>query len=239
MIREWAEDIRTKTKDMGRGQKAEYVLHYYWYHILLSVLSLGILTLGIYHVTWGRKTVDFSLVFVNQDINYERDSEICKEFAAASGIREKGIQIDSDYLLSYDAVRLDGVNESSYEKFFFNWSYGRIDAMVIPKSFYAYCKRQGGEYTDPIDLLPAAAKLPAASLFWDGETCAGIYADGLYIQNKLKQDKRDPYILVFPAQIRHTNSAVKFLEYCLQPYKTKGLGHTISEDRKGEQNGRQ
>ena len=216
MIREWAEDIRIKTKDMGLGQKAEYVLNYYWYHILLSVLALGILLLGIYHITWGKKMVEFSLVLVNQDINYKRDRELCKEFAAASGIREKRIQVDSDYLLSYDDVRLDGVNESSYEKFFFNWSCGGIDAMVIPKSFYAYCKRQGGEYADPIDLLPAAAELPAASLFWDGETCAGICADGLHIANKLKQDKTDPYLLVFPAQIRHTDAAAQFLKYSLQ-----------------------
>lgn len=90
MIREWVEDIRIKTKDMGLGQKAEYVLNYYWYHILLSVLALGILLLGIYHITWGKKMVEFSLVLVNQDINYKRDREICKEFAAASGIREKG-----------------------------------------------------------------------------------------------------------------------------------------------------
>ena len=47
MIKEWAEDIRSKTKNMSKEQRAEYVMTYYWYHILLGALFLGLALMSI------------------------------------------------------------------------------------------------------------------------------------------------------------------------------------------------
>lgn len=55
MVRKWISDIREKTKDMDRQQAAEYVLTYYWYHMLLTAVSLGLVILVIYHIGWGTR----------------------------------------------------------------------------------------------------------------------------------------------------------------------------------------
>lgn len=155
MVRQWIEDIRTKTKDMDREHAAEYVLNYYWYHILLGAIALGLLILLIYHVFWGRnQKPEFTCVIVNQEVNFSRDARMAEQFSAFSGIREKKCSIDSDYLISYDEVELPEANESSYEKFFFNWSSGVIDAVVMPESFYKYCLELGGAFCNLREMSP-------------------------------------------------------------------------------------
>ena len=113
MIKNWVADIRIKTKNMDRNAKTEYIMNYYWYHILLGVLTIGILVLGIYHVTWGKKKTAFSLVIVNQDISYQRDQKLSEDFAEWAALPPKQIQADSDYMISYGDVQLKGINESS------------------------------------------------------------------------------------------------------------------------------
>ncbi len=233
MLRSWAEDIRVKTKDMSREQTAEYVMNYYWYHILLGVLALGLLVLGIYHVTWGKRTVDFSLAIVNQDINHARDEALRDAFAASSGIQAETIEVDSDYLISYGNVKLDGVNESSYEKFFFKWRSGGLDAVVMPESFYEYCKKQGGgfielkDYASPVAdsqeetrggcLLEEALKEQGGEggLLVDDGKGMGLYIEGTKLAGELKQDADDPLVLVIPDESRHDGACRGFLEYVL------------------------
>lgn len=155
IVRQWIEDIRTKTKDMDRDHAVEYVLNYYWYHILLGAIALGLIILLIYHLFWGRnQKPEFTCVIVNQEVDFSRDARMAEEFSAFSGIREKKCSIDSDYLISYDDVELPEANESSYEKFFFNWSSGSIDAVVMPESFYKYCLELGGVFCDVRELSP-------------------------------------------------------------------------------------
>lgn len=245
MIRNWAEDIRSKTKNMSRQAKAEYILNYYWYHMLLGVLLTGLLILGVYHVTWGNKKTAFSLVIVNQDINFERDAAIQEAFARFSGLPVKQVQADSDYMISYGDVQFKGVNESSYEKFFFGWSAGVMDAVVMPESFYDYCKRQNGTFLPLTQLLETSSdiSLDRAEFFAnlqqsdhsdgdiflneDGE-CFGIYIEKTDLSSFFMHNAQDPYVLVFPSAMKHRQSAGKFLIYALM-----GASRTEQSDQEG------
>lgn len=232
MIRKWAEDIKVKTRDMDRDAKVEYVMNYYWYHILLGALMMGLLILGIYHVTWGKKKIDFSMVIVNQEINYARDEGIQDAFAEFAGLPSKHVQVDSDYMISYDGVRLEGINESSFEKFFFSWAAGSIDAIVMPESFYRYCKEQNGTFVELEELLAAAGadgqggiSAETAEAVQNGqkkiflqedERCMGVYVEETGLSEYFIHDEQDPYVLVFPTDLTHKGAAGKFLEYALE-----------------------
>ncbi len=190
MMKKWIADIREKTKDMSRSQKIEYIRNYYWYHILISCVLLGLFVLLIWHIGWGREKTEFSCVIVNQKTDYGRDRGLAREFAAYAGLEEKKVSVDSDYQISYGDKKLEGVNESSYEKFFFNWSAGAADAMIMPESFYDYCILQGGVFTE--DKIPI-------------ETTR--------LRDVFEEEEGDPVVLVFAADSRHKKACGLFLEY--------------------------
>ncbi len=228
MVKKWVDDIREKTKGMGWEGRAEYVMAYYWYHILLTALFLGLCILLAYHIGWGNRKMDFSLVLVNQEVDFARDKALAKDFAQHSGIRERRISVDSDYLISYGGVELEGINESSYEKFFFNWMSGSIDGAVMPKSFARYCKSQNGEFAEVSQLLEAcknasAASLPgksgkgiAAPLYWENGEAIGVYLEGTRLGQCLECDPKDPVVLVFPKEMPRREACAKFLAYILE-----------------------
>lgn len=216
MIKAWIEDIRIKTKDMDRSQAAEYIRNYYWYHILLGAIAMGLLFLLLYHVFWGRnQKPEFTCVIVNEEVDFPRDARIAEEFSAFSGIREKKIAVDSDYLISYGEVRLPEANESSYEKFFFNWSAGVIDAMVMPESFYRYCLGLGGEFCSLDGLASEEMQGLLQDMFYQGDGGEGraVCIKGTALEDWLQADEDDPLLLVFPAEMGHRAAAQEFLEY--------------------------
>lgn len=216
MVRKWISDIKEKTAHMDRRQTAEYIAAYYWFHILLTAIALGLLLLLAYHIGWGRRKPDFTVALVNQQADSEQDQALAQRFSAASGISLKKIFVDSDYLLSYDDVQLKNIKESSYEKFFFNWSAGALDAVVMPESFYRHCREMGGEFTD-VRSLPHGETLPASPelLFMDAGKCAGIYAEKTALQIRSKTDGDDPLLLVFPASSKRQKAAGKFIQFAL------------------------
>ena len=182
MVKQWIvnirDDILTKTKDMSREQAAEYVLTYYWYHMLLGALALGLALLLIYHVGWGRnRKPEFSCVIVNQEVDFQRDEEIAEDFSAFSGIRTK---------------------------FFFNWSSGVIDAMILPESFYEYCLSLGGEFLDLRELGSGE------------EGVSAVCVKGTVLEKWLQMDTGDPLLLVFPVEGKHREQSRRFLEYVLE-----------------------
>lgn len=190
MMKKWIIDIREKTKDMNREQTIEYVCGYYWYHILIGCILLGLALLLIYHIGWGNQKKEFSCVIVNQEIDLARDRKLSGEFGEFAGLSKKKVSIDSDYQISYGDKKLEGVNESSYEKFFFNWSAGETDAMIMPESFYEYCLLQNGEFSD-----------------------VRVYVKDTWLKDVLKDDEEDPVILVFAAQTKHKEACDMFLKY--------------------------
>lgn len=213
------DDILSKTKDMSREQAAEYVLTYYWYHMLLGALALGLALLLIYHVGWGRnRKPEFSCVIVNQEVDFTRDAGIAEDFSGFSGIGTKKLSIDSDYLISYEDVQLPEANESSYEKFFFNWSSGVIDAMILPESFYEYCLGLGGEFWDLRELGPGEIRGLSAELAYPGskEDVFAVCVKGTVLEKWLQMDESDPLLLVFPVEGKHREQSRQFLEYVLE-----------------------
>ena len=190
MMKKWIADIKEKTKDMDRSQTIEYICNYSWYHILLGLILLGLVLLLTYHIGWGDQKKDFTCVIVNQEIDFSRDREIREGFSEFSGLDQKKINIDSDYQISYTGKELEGVNESSYEKFFFNWSAGETDAMIIPESFYEYCLLQNGEFAED-----------------------RIYIKDTWLKDILRDSSDDPVLLVFAEETKHRENCISFMEF--------------------------
>ncbi|MGN0203716.1 MAG: hypothetical protein ACI4BB_04190 [Coprococcus sp.] len=216
MLKAWREDIRIKTKNMNRREKAEYVLTYYWYHILLATLFFGLIILLIYHIGWGEKKKEFTLVIVNQEVDFSRDTKMAKDFALYSALDEKRILVDSDYLISYGDVKLEGINESSYEKFFLNWAAGTLDAVIMPESFLQYCKQLDAEIVVLEEILDQKE-------LESRKDCI-IEIDGKYecidinktrLGQILKCGGEDRVVLIFPQEMKHPDACRKFLEYIL------------------------
>ncbi|MCI8833802.1 MAG: hypothetical protein HFH24_00245 [Ruminococcus sp.] len=220
VVRKWIEDIRTKTKEMSREQTVEYVATYYWYHILLVFLALGLLLLLIYHIGWGDRRKEFTCALVNQEVDFARDREMTKQFASFSGKNEKKLAVDSDYLISYEDIRLEGANESSYEKFFFNWSSGVLDAVVMPESFYQYCRKLGGAFLEMEGLLSEDEISEWKERFYqDAGKNTGIYLEGLALEEMLQTDPWDPVLLVFPAETKQKELCGAFLKFAMYGHK--------------------
>ena len=98
---------------MTRKKKLEYIVDYYWYHILIAAIGLGLFILLIYHIGWGSRSKEFTCVLVNQEVDYARDQKLAEQFGAYAGIESEKILIDSDYQISYRDKQLESVKESS------------------------------------------------------------------------------------------------------------------------------
>ncbi len=218
MLKKWIEDIRVKTKDMDRKGTVEYIAAYYWYHILIAAIVLFLIVLLIYHLAWGNRRKSFALAIVNQQINYERDEKLLNEFSESSDINSRKLSVDSDYLFSYDDIKLEGVNESSFEKFFLGWQIGSIDAAIIPESLYNYCVRQDGEFTDLEKIYPKLLtgdnKERKESLYMQNGKYTGIYIEKTKLADDFIIDNKDPVMLVFlENNNRHITQCRKFIEF--------------------------
>ncbi|MGN0464985.1 MAG: hypothetical protein ACI4F9_01380 [Lachnospiraceae bacterium] len=214
----WIDDIREKTKNMDRNKTIEYIANYYWYHILLFLLFVVIVILFLYHIFFGDRDMKFHCVIINQEVDYDRDAKLEKDFASFANQNPKKISVDSDYLISYGGVHLKGVNESSYEKFFFNWSSGEIDAVIMPESFYEYCKSLGAEFEELSGFLLAKdlQKIEQNKIgIKEKDSLVGIYVEETKLMKYLRQDVDEKYILAFPNTGKHKVLNKKFLEMML------------------------
>ncbi len=199
ILRGWIDDIRIKTKGMNGNDRAEYIAEYYWYHILLAFLGIGLVVLLLYHVTAGRRAVSFACIIVNEKIDAARDRSLAEEFAQALAQETKKIRVDSDYRISYPGHVEEGSNESDYEKFFFGWSEGEFDAVIMPRSFFSYCTELGGEFRSISE-----------------EGARSIPLDETVLSGEIMENAGDPMVIVFPSNGEHEREAGLFLEYALR-----------------------
>lgn len=208
-IKNIRQNIKSNTSTMTKEEKAEYIITYYWPHILGTFAIIALLVFLPVHFVFGNQKPEFTLVMVNQDINPQRDKKIAKAFAKESKISQKRINVDSDFNLSYGDVQLEGINESSYEKFFFKWQGGELDAVIMPESFYRYCKELGGEFTDVKEFDTGNL-----SLYTDGQKVSGILVTDAQV-NAMKLDKtsKEDYIILFPSTGQHKEAVQKFLHF--------------------------
>lgn len=211
-IKQLKQNIKSNTSTMTKEQKVDYILTYYWPHILGTFAIVALLIFLPVHFVFGNQKPEFTLVMVNQDINPQRDKKIAKAFAKESKISQKRINIDSDFNLSYGDVQLEGINESSYEKFFFKWQGGELDAVVMPESFYQYCKGLDGEFLDVKQF--DTGKL---SLYTDGQKASGILVTDAEMDSlKLDKTSKENYVIIFPATGQHKEAVQKFLHFLNQ-----------------------
>lgn len=208
------EDIRKKTAHMDKAQKWEYIITYYWYHMLIAGVGIVLVVLLIRHLFFREPPKEFTCVMVNQAIDFERDAVFTQDFSSASGILEDRISIDSNYVFSYVGKQLEGTNESSYDKFFFRLGRGELDAAVIPESFYRYCMELEYEFADLEELLTKEQKEKwQEQLLYDNGTCNGIYVEGMPVMEYLDQEADDPVILIFFSNEEHREADRAFIQF--------------------------
>lgn len=199
--------IKESTKNMNRTQKLQYIMTYYWYHILGICAVVGLIVFLIVHFAFPEEKPLFTCALINQKIDYEQDENFAKEFADVSGLSKSQIVFDSDYIISYDGNKQDGNNESSFDKFFFQWSGGELDAIIADEDFLTYCVVVGGEFyrADEFDT--------------DDLTCctvAGVSAIQLKeteFDKELAGTERDELVLAFPKTGSHKEICQKFIDY--------------------------
>lgn len=190
-MKEWFSKIKQKMKGMSPKEKRAYIRRYYWHYFLIGGIILGLVILLIYHLTLGNQKPVFQCVAVNQEIDLNRDSKVSADFADYLGVKADRVVFDSDYLISYDDVQIPEANESSYEKFFLNWHVHELDAMIIPESFYEYCQRQGGEFSETVELSDRSV------------------LDKL----GLRKPEDEKLLLCIPSDAKHPEEGKKFIEY--------------------------
>ncbi len=206
--KKWIEDIKEKTSDMDKKAVCSYIAAYYWPHILGGISIIALILLFGGHYLFGNVKPSFTCVMVNQRVDTERDNRIADTYAKEAGFRRKEVVVDSDYNFSYGAIHLEGVNESSYEKFFFQWRNGELDAVIMPESFYGHCKELGGEFCRIEDMGSFEAYMD------DGECKAVVLGSDSFME-EVTGDANERLLLAFPETGRHTKTADEFLRYLL------------------------
>lgn len=204
----YVRDIREKTRGMSRRQRLEYIGTYYWYHILGVCAAVFLVLFLAVHMGSGRKRPEFTCVMVNQEIDWNRDKALGEAFAGTLGLGPGQVEMDSNFNFSYGTVRLEGANESSYEKLFFRWANRELDAVILPESCYRFCQENGGVYRD-LEAFDTCG-LP---LYRDGESFTGVLVEETRLGGLFEKPQDDPLLLVFPAEGRHEEMCEKFLEF--------------------------
>ncbi len=210
----YVEDIKEKTKDMDKKETVSYILTYYWYHILGIILVIALILLFGGHYLFGNRKPVFTCVMVNQRIDDLRDQSIADSFALAAGLPPKRVVIDSDYNFSYDQTKLEGVNESSYEKFFFQWGNKEIDAVVLSEDFYLHCKNMGGKFR-----RLTAEESAGFTEYKDNGECTAVVLGNDSFTEKTSGKKDEKLLLAFPSTGAHLEESREFLEYLREESK--------------------
>ncbi len=198
-VRECTDEIRKNTAGMTGSEKAAYIAEYYWYHILLAALALLIGIIAVYHFTFGKHTVSFQCIIVNEKTDDSRDASLASALSEELGIEEREITVDSNYSVSLDGssegTEMAGTDYSGYDKFFFGWANGELDAVIMPESLLEYCVGLGGELR---------------SVNTSGEVSIPLTETAL--AEVIEEDEEDSMVLVFPENGKHQEAAEQFLK---------------------------
>lgn len=208
MITKYINDIKTKTSGMSKLQKLEYIITYYWYHILIIAIVFLLSIMLLKNIFIPKTETEFTCVLVNQQIDFERDELLKQGFAEYSKLDLDSIVINSDYNFSYGYVQLEGVNESSYEKFFLKWGNNELDCIIMPESLYKYSKEMGGTYLNLNEF--DTGDLP---LYKDGTSYTAVLVNETAIGEYMVSIQDEPLLLVFPSNSTHLDKCEQFLSY--------------------------
>lgn len=162
----------------------------------------------IIHFGFREEPPLFTCVLVNQEINFDRDGQMEEDFSEASGIDEARMDINSDYNISYGDVKLEGVNESSYEKFFFKWQNRELDAVIIPESFYEYCKEVDGTFKNLEEW-----NTEGFTLYEDSGDITAVEVEDTMLSGYLENETGEKLLLAFPDTGQHEDECRAFLDF--------------------------
>lgn len=220
--------IKENTKDMNRKETLQYIVTYYWYHILGALVVLGLLIFLVVHFVFPEEKPLFKCALINQKIDSDRDAVLSEAFSKFSGLDGKRIVFDSDYIISYKQTdeetdneinsTIDNKtkenqtagNESGFDKFFFQWSKGELDAVILTKDFLEYCTSVGGEYYSADEFDTKDLKLCEA-----GSTKA-IGLTGTKLESELdglNGTEKEELVLAFPATGSHKEMCQKYIDF--------------------------
>lgn len=210
-MRKYLADIKEKTSGMSRKDAVEYVFTYYWYHILGCLAVIFLFLIFARHCLTGGGKAAFTCVIVNQEADAEKESAIREGFAEKTGLPAKSIVIDSNYYFSYGQFRLEGVNESSYEKFFLKWRNEEIDAVILTESFYEFCREMDGSFYEL-----KAEEIENAGSGWEAYPDGGSCRAALIGTDRFAETvtgKEEKLLLAFPESGKNPELCKSFLEY--------------------------
>lgn len=201
MLKKWRDDILEKTSGMARKEKLSYILTYYWYHLLIGFSALFLFLLFTGHLLFGNKAPQFYCVMVNQLVTPDTVENMTEGFARKANLDVERTVIDSNYIFSYGDVTVKGANESTYEKFFLQWRNREIDAVILPESFYRFCREMGGSF---LSLDPN--QLEGFEGYMEQGACRGVV---------LGEDALtgEDLLLAFPDNGKHPQISQTFLQY--------------------------
>ena len=172
--------------------------------------AAALILLFAVHYGFGNKKPVFTCVIVNQVTDGEEDLRLRDDFAGWSGLQKERIVIDSSYLFSYGDLRMEGTNESSYEKFFFQWRNRELDAVIVPESFYRHCKGMGGSF----HLLEEREITEAGSLpYMDEGECRAVLLSEAGLMEKITGRQDEKLLLAFPETGELSEESKSFLKY--------------------------
>lgn len=199
MVKKWILDIREKTANMNRKEKIAYVAQYYWYHILITAAVIALIFIFGSHMIFRRDPV-FTCVAVNQKTDTDWEKAVSEGFAGTLAVKPERVSVDSSCRFSYDDVKSEAANESSYEKFFLQWRYNELDAVIIPESFYKHCKKMSGRFLE-VDKM--------------GIKGLEVYEDnGKKTAFVLGEDGNgEKVLLAFPSSGKHEDTCRKFARF--------------------------
>ena len=189
-------DFKEKTSKMTKREVFSYIVSYYWPHILGCISIVALIFLFGSHYLFGNVKPSFTCVMVNQKSDIKKDNRIAETYADFAGLEKEKVVIDSEYLFSYGDVKLEGVNESSYEKFFFQWNNGELDAVIMSEDFYKYCKGMGGTFRNIKDTGNFEA-------YMDDGICTAAVLEEKGSNKTESGEKNAKLLLVFPETGKH------------------------------------
>ncbi len=212
IFRRYLDDIREKTAGMSTGQKISYVITYYWYHILIIVSIAALIFFTVRFYLYGNQKPAFTCVIVNQEMDSERDSRIAEAFAEENGLDPERVTVDSDFVFSYGDVKLQAVNESSYEKFFLKWQNQEIDAIVLSESMYEFCREMRGGFRSLDGMDPSGLETYTD----EGNVTAVVLGQDRFMEAAVGATD-EKLLLAFPDNGQHEDLCGPFLE-CMKQY---------------------
>lgn len=210
VFQNWIADIKEKTIRMDRKDAMSYVITYYWYHMLIIASIIALILLFVWHYLFGNKKALFTCVLVNQEVTDDNADALEGAFAVSAGLDSDRTVINPNYFFSYGDVQIDGVNETSYEKFFLQWQNGEIDVVIFPESLYLYCREMGGEF-----YVMEEAVLGSYEAYIDEDTgtCTAVVLGTDSLTETLTGENDEKLLLAFPSTGKHEETAIQFLEY--------------------------